>query len=121
MRMIRLAALGAALTLAAATPALAQQGGQGRGPGRMMEMLFKGIDLDAGQKARVDSIMTKYRAEMPPMTPGTPPDDAARAKRREVMEKETADIRSVLTPDQAKVYDQNLAEMRERMGRRPQH
>jgi len=120
MRMIRLAALGAALTLAAATPALAQQGGQGRGAGRMMAMLFRGIDLDAAQKARVDSIMTKYRGEMPQMTPGTRPDAAARARRREVMEKETADIRAVLTPDQAKVYDQNLAGMREQMGRRPQ-
>lgn len=118
MRMLRLAALGAALTLAAATPALAQQGGggQGRGGGgRMMEMVFKGIDLDAGQKAKVDSIVAKYRAEMPAMTPGTPPDEAARAKRREVMEKQQTDLRGVLTPDQQKVFDQNLADMRERM------
>lgn len=118
MRMLRLAALGAALTLAAATPTLAQQGGggQGRGgAGRMMEMAFKGIDLDATQKAKVDSIVAKYRGEMPAMTPGTPPDDATRAKRREVMEKQQADIRAVLTPDQQKVYDQNMADMRDRM------
>ena len=84
----------------------------------MMEMMFKGIDLDAGQKAKVDSVVAKYRAEMPAFTPGQQMDDAARQKRRETMEKQQADIRALLTPDQQKVFDTNVAEMRERMQRR---
>jgi Spy/CpxP family protein refolding chaperone len=55
---------------------------------------------------------------MPAFTPGSPPDSSARAQRRELMQKETADIRAVLTPDQQKTFDKNLEDMRSRMGRR---
>lgn len=123
MRLVRLAALAAALTLGAAAPALAQQGPPQGGPGmrgaRMMEMMFRGIDLDAAQRARVDSVVAKYRAEMPAFTPGQPPDSAAREQRREIMERQHADLRALLTPDQQKQLDQNVAEMRQRMQRRP--
>src|SRR5205807_10063144 len=86
MRLIRLATLGAVLSLAAATPALAQGGGGGQRGARMLEMAFKGIELEAGQKAKVDSIVARYRAEMPQMMPGSPPDDATRARMREMRE-----------------------------------
>lgn len=115
MKMLRITALGAALVLAAAPMAHAQaEGGSGRGNGgsRMMEMLFKGIDLTDVEKAQVDSIQTAYRAKMPAMTQGQAPDPSARAARRETMQKETADLRSVLTADQQKVFDKNVEEMR---------
>lgn len=115
MKMLRITTFGAALLLAAAPMAHAQSGGQsGRANGgaRMMEMLFKGIDLTDAEKSQVDSIQSAYRAKMPAMTPGQAPDPSARTARREAMQKETADLRSVLTPDQQKVFDKNVEDMR---------
>lgn len=113
----------AVIALAIVAPAAHAQGGPPpggmRGPGRMMEMLMKDITLDDAQKAKLDSIQSKYAKEMPPMTPGEPPSPEAMTKRREVMAKQQDEIRTILTADQQKVYDKNLAEMRERMGRRP--
>ena len=105
----------------AAPAAHAQGGGQGRGgPGRQMEMLMQGITLSDAQKAKVDSISQSFRAQMPAFTPGQPPDSAARAKRMEVMGKQNAAIRDVLTDDQKKVFDKNLEEMRNRPRPNPQ-
>ena len=116
--------LAAALfVIAVAAPQTQAQGGPPpggqRGPGRMMEMLMQGITLDDAQKAKVDSIQAKYQKEMPPFTPGEPPAPEAMQKRRELMAKQQDEIRAILTADQQKVYDKNLADMRERMGRRP--
>lgn len=116
MKLLRISAFAAALVLAAAPMAHAQAGGQSgsgaRGGNRMMEMLFKGIDLTDVEKAQVDSIQAAYRARMPARTPGQAPDPSARAARREAMQKETADLRSVLTPEQQKVFDKNVEAMR---------
>jgi Spy/CpxP family protein refolding chaperone len=120
MKMLHVSALGAALLLAVAPMANAQAGGGmggrggGRGGGRMMAMLFKGIELTDTEKAQVDSIQAAYRAKMPARTPGQAPDPSARAAMRETMQKETADLRSVLTPDQQKVFDKNVEDMRNR-------
>jgi len=53
------------------------------------------------------------------MQQGTPPDSATRAKGREVMQKEYAAVRNVLTPDQQKVFDKNLEDMRAAQANRP--
>jgi Spy/CpxP family protein refolding chaperone len=115
MKLTRIVALAGILALAPA--AYAQGGGQGGGQGRGMQRVMEGITLTDTQKASVDSIQQAFRAQMPAMTPGTPPDSAARAKRMEVMQKQYAAIRAVLTPDQQKVFDKNLADMRANMGR----
>lgn len=118
MKRIRvLALLGAMLALVA--PALQAQGGGGQGRGRQMEMLMQGITLTDAQKAKVDSIGTAYRAQMPAFNRDAPPDSAARAKRMELMQKQYSDIRAVLDAEQQKVFDKNLEEMRSRMGQRP--
>lgn len=122
MRMLRISALGAALILAVAPMANAQAGGGmggGRGGARMMETLFKGIELTDVQKTQIDSIQAAYRAKMPARTPGQAPDPSARTAMRETMQKETADLRQVLTPDQQKVFDKNVEEMRNRRRERP--
>jgi Spy/CpxP family protein refolding chaperone len=119
MKRIRIYALLATLVAFAAPAAYAQGGGgggQGRGA-RMMERLMTGITLTDAQKATVDSIAQAYRAQMPPFTPGQPPDSAAQAKRMEVMTKQNADIRKVLTADQQKIFDKNIEDMRANMGR----
>ena len=119
MKGIRFFAGLATLCALAAPAAYAQGGGGGggQGRGRQMEMLMQGITLTDAQKASVDSIGQAYRAQMPPMQQGTPPDSATRAKRMEVMQKQTAAVRAVLTPEQQKVFDKNLEDMRANMGR----
>ena len=117
MKRVRLFALLAALVAFAAPAAYAQGGGgQGRG-GRMMERMMTGITLTDAQKASVDSIAQSFRAQMPPFTPGQPPDSATQAKRMEVMAKQNDAIRMVLTADQQKVFDKNVEDMRANMGR----
>ncbi|HET7566090.1 MAG TPA: Spy/CpxP family protein refolding chaperone [Gemmatimonadaceae bacterium] len=124
MKMLRITALGAALLFAAAPMAHAQggqsggeNGGAARGANRMMEMMFKGIDLTDAQKAQIQKIQDDYRAKMPARTPGQAPDPADRQKRRELMQSEQKEIRDVLTPDQQKVYDKNMEDMRNNMRR----
>jgi periplasmic protein CpxP/Spy len=112
MKALRIMALAGAL-VALGAPAAHAQGGGGQNRGaRMMEMLMQGITLTDAQKAKVDSITTAYRAQMPQM--GGQMDDAARAKMREMRDKQNADIRAVLTDDQKKVFDKNVEEMRNR-------
>ncbi|MDQ6885851.1 MAG: Spy/CpxP family protein refolding chaperone [Gemmatimonadota bacterium] len=82
-------------------------------------MLFNGITLTDAQKAQVDSIRARYRAQMPPRTPGTPPNEATREKRRTLMKAQTDEMRALLTDDQKKTFDANLAEMQSRMQQRP--
>ena len=112
MKLIRIAALVGMVALAA--PAAYAQGGGGQGRNRM-EMLMKDITLTDAQKVSVDSIGQVFRAQMPPMQQGTPPDSATRAKRMEIAQKQYAAVRAVLTPDQQKVFDKNLADMRANM------
>ena len=104
----------------------AQGGGPGGGRGRMTGMLFKDITLTDAQKTQTDSIMAAYRPQMQALGPmrggeGAPPDSASMAKRRDLMSKEYADLRKVLTPEQQTAFDKNVAEMREKMSqmRRP--
>src|SRR6476661_2706779 len=116
MKLTRIVALAGMVALAAPVAAFAQGGGQG-GPGRGMQMLMQGITLTEKQQASVDSIGKVFRAQMPPMQQGTPPDSATRAKGMEVRQKQYAAVRSVLTPDQQKVFDKNLEDMRAQMAK----
>jgi Spy/CpxP family protein refolding chaperone len=106
--------LAAIVAMAAFAPVVAhaQQdggaGGGGRG-GRMSAMLFNGITLTDAQQKQVDSIRTAYRPQM--QSAGQD-----RGARRDLMQKETTDFRSVLTSDQQTTFDKNLADMRSRMG-----
>jgi len=119
MKHIRVLALLAALVAFAAPAAFAQGGGGQGGGGRQMERLMAGITLTDAQKVTVDSIAQAFRAQMPPSTPGTPPDSATRAKRMEVLAKQTAAVRAVLTPEQQKVFDKNVEDMKAAAANRP--
>ncbi len=114
-------ALGAAAVAGAQSPGGEGGGGGGGGGGfaaRRMQRLLQGITLTAAQQAKVDSITARYRAQMPPFTPGSPPDSTTRAKMRSLMGNQDEEIRALLTPDQQKVWDQNVTEMRNRMQQR---
>ena len=100
------------------SPALAQRP-YGQRPERRMEALFEGITLTADQRAKVDSIQNHFREQMPARTSGSPPDSATREKMRGLFRQHLDDIRAVLTADQQKTFDRNLAAMRERRGGGP--
>ena len=125
MRAIRILAA-AALVLVASTAAAQGgqagngQGGMGQGgAGRMNEMLFKGITLTDEQKAKVDTIQAKSREESRAlMQAGGMQDPATREKMQANRTKQMADIRALLTAEQAVIFDKNVAEM-PAGGRRP--
>ena len=113
----------AVAALFAAAPASAQ-GGMGGGGGmrgnpeqmmaRQKEMLFKDITLSTEQTTKVDSIMAagqgKQREMMQAAMAG-----GDRAGMREQMQKMTEErntaIKAVLTDEQKKKFDENLANM----------
>lgn len=117
----------AAAAVAMATPAIAMaQGGMGGGMGggqmspeqmmaRQKERLFAGITLTDEQTKKVDSIMTagmaKQRDAMAAMMSG----GGDRAAMREAMQKMNTErndaIKAVLTDDQKKKFEENLANM----------
>lgn len=117
----------AAAAMAMAAPAVASaQGGMGGGMGgqqmapeqmmaRQKERLFAGITLTDDQTKKVDSIMTvgmaKQRDAMATMMSG----GGDRAAMRESMQKMNTErndaIKAVLTDDQKKKFEENLANM----------
>ncbi|HTX66081.1 MAG TPA: hypothetical protein VMD31_09935 [Opitutaceae bacterium] len=121
---IRVALITAALVALSASAALAQDpngppgggmGGMGMrqgGPNRRMQALLNGITLTAQQQSRVDSIEAKYQPQRRALfSRGMPPDSATRAQMATLQTQENGEIRAVLTPDQQKVFDKNLADM----------
>jgi Spy/CpxP family protein refolding chaperone len=112
----------AAAMIVSATAVTAQPPGGG-GPGgmqaRRMEAMMKGITLSADQQKKVDSIQTASRAEMPAMTPGSPPDPEMRQKMMEASRKRDDAIRGVLTTEQQAIWDKNAEEVRGMMRRPP--
>lgn len=100
-------------------------GGQGGMMNRQNEMLFKDITLTDAQKAKVDSIQAKGRADMMEMMQGAGmqamQDPGMREHMMQMRAKQMADIRAVLTTAQQPVFDKNLAEMPQGPGggRRP--
>jgi Spy/CpxP family protein refolding chaperone len=130
MSWIRLGLTGVALVcMASVAGAQAPQGGPpqggpqaGRGGG-MSRMLFAGIDLTDAQKDQVQKIAEKYRPQRQALMPAGgmqagPPDDATRAKMMELTTKSHAEYRAILTADQQKIFDKNVADMKARMEQR---
>ncbi len=125
MSWIRMAVAGLALCAGASVaraqgaqpqggPQGGQQGGGMRG-GRGMQMLLQGITLTDAQQAKVTEITTKARERMQGMMQaGGPPDPSMREKMTESREKQEKAIREVLTADQRKIFDANVAEAKKR-------
>jgi periplasmic protein CpxP/Spy len=136
MKAMRIAALTASLMIGTAVAASAQatpgttperpnaagtemrHGGPGRHGGNGMRGLFRGIQLSADQQARIKTIREKYRPQMQALRQdrqaGERPDSATMSKARGLMEQQHTEIRAVLTPDQQRTFDDNVAKMRER-------
>ncbi|HYS69553.1 MAG TPA: hypothetical protein VEM14_04880 [Gemmatimonadaceae bacterium] len=129
MKAIRIATLVAALcvgmtTVAAAQSTEPQQGqGEGRRGGGMGSWLLKDITLTDAQKAQVKTIRDKYVPQQMELRKqaqavGGPPDEATRTKMMDLQNKQSAEIRAILTADQQVQFDKNLAEVKERMAAR---
>lgn len=99
------------------------QGGPGGFRGRGSQMLFAGIELTDAQKDQIAKIDAKYKAEREALRPAGgqmqgPPDDATRAKMTDIRTRANAEYRAVLTADQQKIFDKNIADMKARMDAR---
>jgi len=73
--------------------------------------LFKGITLSPAQAATIDSIRERYLVQYQVFTPGVRPNAALRQRVRELVRRELAEARALLTPAQQPVWDLNVADM----------
>jgi len=103
--------------LTVALPAAAQQ--RTAGPPQSGTGIFTGITLTADQQKKVDSLYAsnqpmrdKMKAQM---ESGQKPDSAQMVAMRAYRDKAAASYRAVLTPDQQKIFDKNIADMQEKM------
>jgi Spy/CpxP family protein refolding chaperone len=150
MRRIHAAGLALALTLGAASAASAQQPAApraerswgGRGPGG--EKMFKDLNLTSAQKSQVKAIHAKYegqekslREQMKPareqMQAARKSGDTAKLESvraqykpqmeqaRALRERQMAEVRGILTPDQQAKLDAKIAQFRANAGKRGQH
>ena len=78
-------------------------------PPDVVAELFKGITLAPEQAARIDSIRERYIVQFQVFTPGVRPSPAIRQRVRELVTRELAEARAVLTPEQQQVWDLNVA------------
>jgi Spy/CpxP family protein refolding chaperone len=135
MSRFRMVALGAALVFGVSATAQAQAGTAGRPGQRGAQMrevtagpLFRGITLSDAQKAQLRTVGEKYatlRQEMRKDGRGVKgagerqrPDSATRARMGELVQRQQTDLRAVLTAEQQKTFDQNVAQLRDRVGQR---
>lgn len=127
---LALAALTAALLAGVAAPtsaAHAQGGGQRGGmmgnQQQMTDRLFEGITLSAEQKDKVKAVEEKFRPRMEAMREemrgamqGGAPNPELRQKMTALNTEQRDALRAVLTPDQQKVFDENVKKMPQRGG-----
>ena len=107
--------------------AKAERGEHRRAHGRHMGGLFRDIELTDAQKEQIKAIHERYRPQMQALRPerrqargdsAVRPDSAKRAQARELMTRQHADVRAVLTPAQQATFDRNVATMKERGARK---
>ena len=112
----------AALLAATSTSALAQDNPR-RGGGDPNAMLLQGITLTAEQQAKADSLGKNMMSEMMKMRADSTVDRETRmAKGREMRMKHTEAVKAILTDEQKKILEKNVADMQARMqggGQRP--
>ena len=131
MQHIRMAGLAIALTLGTASVTLAQQPVQQQQEGRQhgqrfergqrggFKALLKDIKLTDAQKQQLKQLREQDRARFQGQNSGeVRPERGDTAQMRARREQRFAQIRSILTPDQQKQFDKNIAELQENMAER---
>lgn len=118
------------------------RGSRGHGQGKAVQGMFRGVNLTEQQKSQVKQIHAKYRPQYEALGNGrdsswkrgergqrTQGDSATRAARRaraqvvmqqhqQLRQQEMNEIRGILTADQRVTFDQNVAQMKERVAKR---
>jgi LTXXQ motif family protein len=99
----------------------ARRGERGRALARD---LFRGVQLSDAQRTQVQAIHKKYAEQRRTLVQQlraetkdgqrVRPDSASRARVRSLMEQEMTELRGVLTADQQRTFDQNVAAFRDR-------
>jgi len=100
----------------------AQQRGQGMrmSPKERAEALGKQLELDSVTVGKITTIMEKSQKEMMAKREELQGDmDGMRAAMTELREKQTKDIKALLTKEQSAKYDDILKEQMQRMQNRP--
>jgi Spy/CpxP family protein refolding chaperone len=114
----------------AAGDSVRHRGGPRQGQGRQFgRALLKGVTLTDVQKQQLKQIQEKYTSERRTLAQQLRPADATAGRRarpdsaqrvafrtqtRALMEKQLADVRGILTAEQQKAFDANVATFRER-------
>jgi hypothetical protein len=78
----------------------------------VLAALLQGIALTSKQRMQVDSILTHFRNQAPPLQPGTEPDSTTLQKFRELSRQALDGVRTVLSKDQQHVWDRNVEAVR---------
>jgi Spy/CpxP family protein refolding chaperone len=82
-----------------------QKKGRGGGMGMTVERIEEAVGkLSAEQKTKIEGILAKVREQMQGLQGASQED--RQAKMREIMQSSRTQIRAVLTPEQAKKYDE---------------
>lgn len=125
MRKLAMVALAVMCMGGTASVAAAQGGMGGMGRGPRMSMLDRAltqptaITLTADQQKKVDSLKSAMTDEMSKAREDAGDDRQAMfGKMQEINKKYEDAVRALLTPDQQKTFDENLAAMPRRGGRR---
>jgi hypothetical protein len=109
-RMIQMAMMTAAMFMVVTTVAQAQGGG--RGGNRVLAVLKDSLKVSDAIVAKADSIQKAGQAEMAPLMEAARGGDAdARTKMAAARQKQTADIKALLTDDQKAAFDKIMAAM----------
>ena len=81
-------------------------------PSPVLTALLEGITLTPEQQHKVDSILTHFRTQTPPITPETVADSATLARFRAPSQQALDGVRTVLTREQQQVWDRNVERVR---------
>lgn len=102
-----------------------QKGGGRRGGGggaNQLDRLVTELGLNDDQKAKLKPILDARQEKMKAVYGDTTLSaDQKKAKMKEIMDASTTDIKAILTPDQAKKYDDFVQKMEERRKARQQN
>jgi hypothetical protein len=120
-KMMKMAAMAAAMCMVVTTVAKAQAAQQqGRRAGGQMAAMMKDITLTDMQKAKLDSITKVFADKNAPLMAAARGGDAdARTKMAENRKAQTEAIKGVLTEEQKKQFDANVAGMAPAAARPP--
>jgi len=81
-------------------------------PSPVLTAMLEGITLTPAQQLRVDSILTYFRNQTPPLPEDTKPDSATMQRLRDLTQRSLDGVRTVLTQEQRLVWDRNVEKVR---------